>query len=355
MKKGRFFPSWLAVMLCFVLGAGVNAAQAASPAKPVIIKMCTWTASPQANVFTRASIWHMQEVERRSKGLLKVEYYHSGSLVPAKETVAGLKSGVADVAFVNHGHEPGKVPLGTVGSLPAIGRGYYSGGMAYAELMRTPEMKAEMDQNNIVYLGPLGVASYGVWTKRPVRSIADLKGKKILASGEHSLILNAFGAVPVAIVSTESYSALEKGILDGGLANPGYANDYRWQEVCPHYYELLFGAKTQMVAMNKHTWNKLPPEIQKLFTDLHDEACRKGHEIYEGNAENKLKEFVAKGIVKVTQPSAADVALMEKTAHDVIWVKWVKKMEEKGLAGQKVLDNWRKLNQKYDAQSPFKK
>ena len=106
--------------------------------------------------------------------------------------------------------------------------------------------------------------------------------------------------------------------------------------------------------MNKNSWNKLPADIQKMFIDLHDEACRKGHEIYQGNSDNKLKEFVSKGIVTVIKPSAAEVAFA-KTAHDVIWVKWVKKMEEKGLAGQKVLDNWLALYKKYDAQSPFRK
>lgn len=351
-KPSKKSVGWI---LFFGLMASMSLAHAAPPTQPVILKVSTWTASPQANVFTRASIWHIQEAEKRSGGRLKVEYYYSGSLVPAKETVTGLKSGVADVAFVNQGHEPGKLPLCTVASLPATSHDYYSGGMAIAELMKMPELKAELDQNNIMYLGPLGVVSYGVWTKRPVRSITDLKGKKILASGEHTLLLNALGAVPISIVSTESYSALEKGVLDGGLANAGYANDYRWQEICPYYYELLFGAKTMFVAMNKNSWNKLPADIQNMFIDLHDEACRKGHEIYQGNSDNKLKEFVSKGIVTVTKPSAAEVAFAEKTAHDLIWVKWVKKMEEKGLPGQKVLDNWLALYKKYDAQSPFKK
>ena len=84
-----------------------------------------------------------------------------------------------------------------------------------------PELKAELDQNNIMYLGPVCAISYGFWTKRPVRSIADLKGKKIMATGEHSLLMKSFGAVPVSMVSTEAYPAMEKGIVDGGLANPG--------------------------------------------------------------------------------------------------------------------------------------
>jgi len=39
----------------------------------------------------------------------------------------------------------------------------------------------------------------------------------------------------------------------------------------------------------------------------------------------------------------------------VVWVKWIERMKEKGLAGQKVLDTWQQLYKKWDAQNPFKK
>ena len=110
------------------------------------------------------------------------------------------------------------------------------------------------------------------------------------------------------------------------------------------------------MGINKDSWAKLPADIQQMFMTLNEEACRKGHEIYQGNSENKLKEFVSKGIVTVTKPSAAGIiALLERTSHDLISVKWVQKMEEKGLAGQKVLDNWVNLYKKYDALNPFRK
>ncbi len=344
----------VAVFFVFLF-IGANMADAGPPAKSLTLKVSTWTASPQANIFTRAFIWILPEVERRTGGQVKFEYYHSGSLVPAKETIAGLKSGIADIAFVSTSYEPGKIPLSTVTTLPAIAHDAYSSCMAFADLLKMPELRAEFDQNNMMYLGPLCAISYGFWTKQPVRSIADLKGKKIMAVGEHTLLMKAFGAVPVSIVSTEAYPALEKGIVDGGLANPGYANDYKWQEVCPYYYELLLGSKPQLLAINKNSWQKLPPDVQKMFIDLNEEACRKGHEIYQGNAEAKLKEFTSKGIVTATKPSPADVALLQETSSSLIWVKWVKKMEERGLPGQKVLDSWRSFYAKYDELNPFKK
>ena len=107
-------------------------------------------------------------------------------------------------------------------------------------------------------------------------------------------------------------------------------------------------------AMNKKTWNKLPADIKKMFLDLQDESIKAGHKMYQTNAENNLKTWVSNKTVTATKPSKADVALLEKTAKQIVWDKWVDDMKKKGLAGQKVLDKWRELYKKYDAQNPFK-
>ena len=356
MVTEKLLRAWFVGMVVFLLGVSLNPTVGTAQVKPITLKMSVWLPAPTVNVFARANSWLVQEVEKRSGGRLKVDYYWSGSLVPAKETVSGLKTGVADIAFVNAGYEPGKLPLSNVGGLPAISHDYYSSAMAYGELHKMPELIAELDQHNIMYLGHTTNISLGVWTRRPVHSIAELKGKKIACSGEAAVVLRALGAVPVTIISTEVYQAIEKGTADGGIANPGYASDYKWWEVAPYYFELLLGNNGEIfTGINKDSWKMIPADLQKMFIDLREEAARKGHEIYQTNAENQLKTQVAKGAVTVSKPSAADVAQLEKAAKDVVWVKWIERMKEKGLAGQKVLDTWQQLYKKWDAQNPFKK
>lgn len=353
MKGLKIQTPWLTAVFALVLIVSMSSAFGASPAEPIMLKASVWT--PANHPFSRAGVWILQEAEKRSEGKIKIEYYWSGSLLPAKETVAGMKTGVADISFINPGYEPGKIPLCTVGTLPAIADDWWPTVNAFAELHQMPELKAELDAYNMMYLGPLGTVSYGIWMRRPARSIADLKGKKLVSVGEHNPLLKALGAVPVSIVSTEAYQALEKGIADGALANPAYAIGYKWPEVAPNYFSLTVGNKAHFVAINKNSWNKIPADIQKIFVGLRNEAFRKGHEIYQGYDEDEMKKLVDKGVVKVTKPSAEDRAQLEATAQNVSWITWVKKMEEKGLAGKKVCDKWRELYKKYDAQSPFKK
>jgi TRAP-type transport system periplasmic protein len=356
MVTEKLFRALLVGMVVFFLGVGLNPAVGTAQDKPITLKMTSWLPAPTVNVFAKANSWLVREVERRSGGRLKVEYYWSGSLVPARETVSGLQTGVADIGFVNADYQPGKIPLCTVAGLPVISHDYYSSAMAYGELHKMPEIKAELDKYNIMYLGHCVNISVGFWTRRPVHSIADLKGKKIAGSGPHLVLLKALGAVPLSIISTEIYEAMQKGTADGGLANPGYAGDYKWWEVAPYYFELLLGNNGDIfTGINKDSWKKIPADLQKMFIDTREEAARQGHEIYQTNAENQLRTQVAKGAVTVSKPSAADVALLEKTAKDLVWAKWVEEMDKNGLPGQKVLDKWRELYKKWDAKNPFKK
>jgi TRAP-type C4-dicarboxylate transport system substrate-binding protein len=354
MKKIQPTKPWVAIIAALLVPLFMAPAYAAQD-KPITLKFSVWTPSPDVNMFSRANSWLVREVEKRSKGRLKVEYYWAGSLIPAKKTVDGLKSGIADLAFVNSDYAPGKLPLCTVGSLPVISHDYYTSSMALRELMKMPALKKELDANNIMYLGQVTNISLGFWTKQPVHSIADLKGKKIVIDGDRARVMKDLGVTPVAIISTEVYPAMEKGTVDGGTANPGYAGDYRWQEVAPYYFELMLGNVGDMfIGVNKDSWKKIPADIQKMFLDLQEEAIKVGHEMYQGNAEKNLREWVAKKIVTATKPSAADVALLEKTAKNVVWVNWVQKMEKRGLPGQQVLDKWIELNKKYAKLSPFK-
>ena len=137
MKKIRLFKLWLPILTVLILSLVMAPAYAAEK-KPVTLKFSVWTPSPNVNMFSNANSWLVREVEKRSKGRLKVEYYWAGSLIPAKKTVDGLKSGIADLAFVNSDYAPGKLPLCTVGSLPVISHDYYTSSMALRELMKMP-------------------------------------------------------------------------------------------------------------------------------------------------------------------------------------------------------------------------
>lgn len=346
MKGMREWKTFLAIVaLIFGLTLFVSAGPV-SAAKPIVLKVAMLGAKHIS--FMRGAQWIMDEVENASNGRLKFEYYYSGSLIPAKDALEGLKEKIADIATVVPSYTPGKLPLLSVGFVPVTGKSYFPAAMAMADLCNTPELEAELDHWGIRYLSHLQTSSNGLWSRKPVGSIADIKGMKLRSIGAQSLLVKALGAVPVAVIGTEIYSALQRGTLDGAIANPTWGLTYKFEEPCSDYFRLQFGATAHMVAITKDAWDRIPDDLQKMFENLREESCRKGTAIYEEPAEKKLKESEAAGKIRIVTPSAEDVALLKKTAKETIWSDWVEKMDKKGLPGQRVLDNWLKFNAKWE-------
>jgi len=351
MKRMRLF---FLIVTTLAISMSVNALYAAPPAKPLILKAATW--EPAHIPHAKAVMWFVQDVEKRSQGRIKVEYYWADSLIPRKQLVEALQKGVCDIAYINPAYQPGKLPLMTLSTLPATSPGeYYPTSKAYQELMQMPEMKAEIDKLNIQYLGPTVTTTYGIWTsKKQVRRIEDLKGLKIRAVGLMGNLLHALGGVPVSLGAGEIYQAIDKGTLDGGGANAPMAIGYKWPEVAKYYYTFPLGNMAMILGVNKDSWKKIPPDIQERFKATHDIALGAAHDIYQGGGEVMLKRMVDAGKVILTEPTPEDLAKARKVAKEKIWSDWVKKMEEKGLPGQKVLDRWLELLAKWHGTSPFK-
>ena len=350
----RRFGLILLVTTILLIPLSVDFLDAAPPAKPIVMKVASWM--PAHVPHGRSGGWLLKDVEKRSQGRIKFEYYWSNSLVPAKQLIDALQKGVADIAFINPAYQPGKMPLLTVNTLPATSPGeYYPTAKALQELLQMPEVKAELDKLNMRYIGPLPNTSYGIWTsKKQIRHVGDLRGLKIRTLGLMSNLLDALGGVPVSLGATEIYQAIEKGTLDGGGANPSMALGYKWEEVTKYYYPIAFGNVAMFVAVNKDSWKKIPPDIQARFAALHDIACGVAHQIYQGDGERMLDKYVAEGKITVTQPSPEDFAKVRKVAKEKIWGNWVDKMKKRGLPGQKVMDRWLELLAKWHGQNPFK-
>ena len=341
--KGKVFSVVVAVMfgLMLVVGAGSVCA-----ADPIVFKVSFWL--PKHPVFAKAGQLIIDEVANASNGRLKMQYYYSGSLLPAKQTLDGMKDKVADIGTVNPAYMPGKLPLLNVATLPATSSSYFAAAMAFSELCQMPEVKAELGKWGVRYLSFLQTSNYGIFSRKPLKSIADLKGKKFRTVGAQANLLKAVGGVPIGMVSTEVYTSLQRGTLDGSLANPAFGQDYRFDEPCPNYFRLPFGTNTSLMAITEDAWNRLPADLQKMFVNLLEKNAKLGADMYEGGGERRLKEKVASGKVKITIPSAADLVTLRKIARDKIWNEWVGKMNKRGLPGQKVLDRWLELNAKWE-------
>jgi TRAP-type C4-dicarboxylate transport system substrate-binding protein len=114
-------------------------------------------------------------------------------------------------------------------------------------------------------------------SKKPVKSMDDLKGLKVRATGLSTKIVESLGGTPVAMSQPETYEALAKGVVEATLCPVETLKGWKQGEVIQYVVDSsAIGYTTAMfVVMNKGKWNQLPPDLQKVFTDVSAEWIEK--------------------------------------------------------------------------------
>lgn len=351
----KHFTKFLVIsfMVIFLAVPLMSYAKEAGDAKPIVLKFGSWVGAKA--VFAQAKEWYLAEVEKRTNGRVKFERYWSGSLAPDKELLEAVEAGVADVGTVLPAYYPGKLPLGTVSSIPLVWENIYEFGMAINDLYQeVPELKKEMAKYGARFLTPAPTSQYGIVSVPKLESLADLKGKKVRAVGHQATLIHALGGVPVSMPAPETYTAMERGTVDAVAFSPSAITAYGIESASKYYWNVPTGGHGPLLAINEKVWNKLPPDIRKIMEEVALEHPKHYHQIYQIDGDGaSLKKMQSVGVQFIVASDSVK-AEVKKVAKQVIWDKWVEDMEAKGLPGRKVLDKLIELVEKYKAQSPFK-
>jgi len=353
-KKTRVWP--LAVIAPALMAlASVSFAQAP---QVFTFKYASDSPPPENNPYTAAQNAWMEEVEKRSNGRIKFSRFWAQTLVPSSDQLKAVSNGIADVTCVLSGFWPADIPLSNVAWLPGITTDSWSGMMALRDLIKTnPAFKQELEQKNkIKFVTGSAVGPMGIITTRPVHSLDDLKGMKIISiAGPLSDWLKALGATAVFIPAPERYDALSRKTADGFTGQPINITVFRYHEPAKYFIDTFLGSGSHYLAMNFNAWNKLPADLKKVLEDtetygINEAARRFQYEAYP----KRINEVMKPAGVQFTDASPADVIKAKKVAREVVWEKWIHDNEARKLPARQVFNDFVKQYKKYEAESPFK-
>jgi TRAP-type C4-dicarboxylate transport system substrate-binding protein len=286
---------------------------------------------------------------KRTNGALKAEIYWAGALAKAQETPDAIRTGLADLGMLPLMYRPSDFALSSVGVLPAVTGSHLTNLLAVHELVETvPQItEKEIGQFNAKFLGTWS-AGYEVLSVKPVRTVDDLKGKKIGIFGKQFPVLfERLGAVPVALKSVEVYEALARGTIDARIGDAELVYRYKWYESA--HYLTKFGVGALALSywvMNMDTWNKLSPDIQATLLQLFKDTERKLDATYKANEAKQVQEMEKAVGFEVIVPSPEERAEF-RAAAQAIWDDYAADLESKGLPGKQVVATYLKLIEKY--------
>lgn len=312
-------------------GKAPDAAEA-SQDKPIELSYSVFF--PPTHIQCKVAEEWAQEIGKRTDGRVIITVHPGGTLTKAQQCYEGVVNGISDLGMSCFAYTRGRFPLLEGLDLPL---GYPSGTVAtqLATELAEKYKPEEVADTHLLYIhahGPGILAS-----KKPVHTLADMKGLKVRATGLSAKIVENLGGTPVGMSQPETYEALQKGVVDATLCpietlkgwKQGEVIDFVTDTSCIGYTTAMF------VTMNKQAWKKLPADIQQIFTEVSAEWVPK-HGAAWDQADEEGRAFVkelGREIIPLPEAEQAQWVAAVKPVLD----EYVAGAKEKGLPGEEFL------------------
>jgi len=194
-----------------------------------------------------------------------------------------------------------------------------------------PALNKELEKFNVKIIGSNPYPAQILFCRQPMKELADLKGRKVRTFGPTlNDLMKAVGATPVSLAYAETYTALERGVVDCAITGSGSGNAAKWYEVTTHQYTLPLSWAVSGYYTNLAWLNKLDPDVRKFIEDtwreIEDkqwqfggvELTQDGIDCNSGRPTCKVGTRAPRPMVEV-KPTEADKALLKKLlAQDIL-------------------------------------
>jgi TRAP-type mannitol/chloroaromatic compound transport system substrate-binding protein len=304
------------IVVGIVISAFVNIAIFSAPAIAQTIKWRMVTTWPSYSRIHQAPVRLAKNIYELSGGRLQITVHPAGELVSAQAVFDTVSKGAAEMGSDYPGYWAGKnSAFDLLGSYPMT--------LSMYDVMNwyiQGEGKAIYDYmygkyNMVYFVNGMTPAASCIRSPKPIRSLADLKGKKIRIIGKAaSYVLQKAGAVPVAAPPNEISQLLLSGAIDGAEFNTpsidlsiGMADITKYN-IAPGWNK---PSSTGGIMINKDAWNSLPPDLKIIIEIAIAENNIFQATLFEMDHIDALKKFREKG-TQVFKWSEKDLKQIEE-------------------------------------------
>ena len=321
---------------------------APEPAEPIKILYGTW--APPGDTWTIVAEEFGVALEERTGGRVKVELSVGGALGKPGEFMDLVQKGVCDMANIHIGATVGRFPITDLTALPWQYPSSTVATKAWMDVYAAGHLDKEYADVKVFTLCVFPPTPLFTVDK-PVTTLEDIKGLKIRAAAPAiKQRVEMWGGVPVYIPLPESYSALQKGTVDGTITLWIITGTFKLYEVLN--YATLPGAGDigAPIIMNQQFYNNLPADIQKIVDDMYVEFSLRTAEIAENFDKEAKQAFLDKGGQMLEWEPAAWEQIKEM--YGSLWDKYIADTEAMGLQPRPAIEAYKAALEKYGVSDP---
>jgi len=217
-----------------------------------------------------------KNVSDNSGGKLTIVTHPGGSLFKGGEIFRAVRTGQAQIGERFMSALGKEDPLLEVDSQPFLATTYDDAMNLYQA--SKPEIVKGLDSKGLVFLYAVPWPAQGLYSKKEINSVADLKGLKFRAYNSATIrIAELTGMAPTKIEAAEISQAFSTGAVESMITSPTTGKNKKiWENGVKYFYDIAAWFPKNMVIVNKEAWNKLDSATQKLVMMEASKAEKKG-------------------------------------------------------------------------------
>ncbi len=339
--------TWMKILvfaMCLTLAV---AGSAFSKEKPIKLRFAAvFPPSTVSLVSHSAQLW-MDAVTKKTNGRVQFQTFWGCALGSPPEHTSILQKGIADVVLTNLMYTPGKMPLKQYEY--AFPFGPVDPVIVTKAKRRIreefPVFKKNLAKYNGMLISNCSAAPYQFLSKDPIRSLADVKGKKVALIGRYfGRWVSPAGMVPVVAAAADRYTMLQTGVIEVDLLPLDMFYSYKIYEQAPNLILAdLLTANFIDLLVNTKSFNKLPKDIQKIFLETGKEVEMQMAtvEIKKWIDSKVMAGFKAKGVKTFKFPEQ-DRAKWAQMCEDIP-AEWAKEVTAMGYPGWEIVNRYQDI------------
>lgn len=247
------------------------------------------------------AVKHMGEkLNAATEGRLDIKTFPGGVLGDEKQMIEQAQLGAIDIIRVSMAPVAAILPEINVFTLPYIFRDethmhHVLDGMIGQEI---GDRLTGNSKSRLVFLGWMDAGTRNLITKQPVIKPEDLKGMKIRVQTSPVALdtLKAMGANAIAMGTSEVFSGMQTGVIDGTENNPPTYVAHNYLPVAKNFTWSKHFIMPELFLFSKPKWDKLKKEDQQLILKLAKEAQVEQRALWEAYNAKSLETMKANGV-----------------------------------------------------------
>jgi TRAP-type C4-dicarboxylate transport system substrate-binding protein len=278
------------------------------------------------------------KLREKAGGRINIVHHFGGSLgYKSKDHWQAVEDGAVPIASSFTGVFTGIAPIFNLTSMPFLATNV---DQAYALMLSgRSEFAAAFEKSGqrLVFVSPW--APVGLWSKRSVRSAAELRNLKVRTYDKNGTVtLKNAGAAAVQLSWSDVVPALTTGAIEAVLTSDEGGIVARFDEHMKFFHQLNFVMGHQMVHINRKLFDGLPADLQKAVMDAGAEAEKESWTLIRDRIEQNKKTMAERGVTYVGEAPPEFIQHLKTAAKDLV-DEWKKTMP--AGVGDRILADYR--------------